>query len=103
MWIDVGDAAEPIERLCGYITRPALALQRLSTNGAGRVVYQLKTPYRDSTTHFVFESIEFPVRLAALVHRARGNSVRYHGILASNAKLRSAPGLNLSQPTQCAT
>jgi hypothetical protein len=36
-----------IERLCRYITRPALALERLSTNAAGQVVYQLKTPYRD--------------------------------------------------------
>jgi len=30
-----------IERLCRYITRPALALERLSTNEAGQVVYQL--------------------------------------------------------------
>jgi hypothetical protein len=76
--------------LCRYITRPALALERLSTNGAGQVVYQLKTPYRDGTTHFVFEPIEFLVRVAALVPRPRGNRVRYHGILAPNAKHRSA-------------
>lgn len=35
-----------------------------STNGAGQVVYQPKTPYRDGTTHFVFEPIEFLARLA---------------------------------------
>ena len=81
---------ERIERLCRYITRPALALDRLSANGAGQVVYQLKTPYRDGTTHFVFEPIEFLARLAALVPRPRGNLVRYHGILAPNAKHRSA-------------
>jgi len=81
---------ERVERLCRYITRPALALERLSTNGAGQVVYQLKTPYRDGTTHFVFEPIEFLARLAALVPRPRGNLVRYHGILAPNAKHRSA-------------
>jgi hypothetical protein len=46
------------------------------------VVYQLKTPYRDGTTHFVFAPIEFLARLAALVPRPRGNLVRYHGILA---------------------
>ena len=28
-----------------------------STNGAGQVVYQPKTPYRDGTTHFVFERL----------------------------------------------
>jgi hypothetical protein len=27
--------------LCRYTTRPALVLERLSTNGAGQVVYQL--------------------------------------------------------------
>jgi hypothetical protein len=91
---------ERIERLCRYITRPALALERLSTNGAGQVVYQLKTPYRDGTTHFVFEPIEFLARLAALVPRPRGNPVRYHGILAPNAKHRSAVVPNPSQRTR---
>ena len=43
------------------------------------VVYQLKIRYRDGTTHFVFEPIEFLARLAALVPRPRGNLVRYHG------------------------
>ncbi len=66
-------------------------------NGAGQVVYQLKTPYRDGTTHFVFEPIEFLARLAALVPRPRGNLVRYHGILAPNAKHRSAVVPNPSQ------
>ena len=42
-------------------------------------VYQLKTPYRGGTTHFVFEPIEFLARLAALVPRPRGNLIRYHG------------------------
>jgi hypothetical protein len=79
---------ERVERLCRYITRPALALEWLSTNGAGQVVYQLKTPYRDGTSQFVFEPIEFLARLAALVPRPRGNLVRYHGILAPNAKHR---------------
>jgi hypothetical protein len=88
---------ERIERVCRYITRPALALERLSTNGAGQVVYQLKTPYRDGTTHFVFEPIEFLARLAALAPRPRGNLMRYHGILAPNAKHRSAVVLTPSQ------
>ena len=86
-----------LERLCRYITSPALTLERLSTNGAGQVVYQLKTPYRDGTTHFVFEPIEFLARLAALVPRPRGNLVSYHGILAPNAKHGSAVVTNPSQ------
>jgi hypothetical protein len=89
-----------IERLCRYITRPALALDRLSTNAAGQVLYQLKTPYRDGTTHFVFEPIEFLARLAALVPRPRANLVRYHGILAANAKLRSRVVPNSAKRTR---
>lgn len=61
------------------------------------MVYQLKMPYRDGTTHFVFEPLEFLVRLAALVPRPRGNLVRYHGILAPNAKHRNAVVPNPSQ------
>ena len=60
-------------------------------------VYQLKTPYRDGTTHFVFEPIEFLARLAALVPRPRGNLVRYHGILTPHAKHRSAVVSNPSR------
>jgi hypothetical protein len=78
-----------------------LAPERLSTNRAGQVAYQLKTPYRDGTTHFVFEPIEFLARLAALVPRPRGNLVRYHGIFAPNAQHRSAvvPSSSKRTPT----
>ncbi|MGA0839956.1 MAG: transposase [Pseudomonadales bacterium] len=62
-----------LERLCRYITRPALCLERLSTNGAGQVVYQLKNPYRDGTTHILFSPADFIARLAALVPRPRIN------------------------------
>ncbi|MGH8864723.1 MAG: transposase [Burkholderiales bacterium] len=78
-----------IERLCRYVTRPALALERLSQNAAGQVIYALKTPYRDGTTHVVFEPLDFLAKLAALVPRPRAHRVRYHGILAPHAKQRS--------------
>ena len=52
-------------------------------------IYPLKTPYRGDTTHFVFAPLDFLARLAALVPRPRGNLVRYHGILAPNARHRS--------------
>ena len=68
--------------------RPALALERLSQNGAGQVVYELKTPYRDGTTHMVFEPMDFMAKLAALVPRPRANLVRYHGIFAPNFRDR---------------
>ncbi len=43
-----------LERLCRYITRPALATGRLALTPQGQVRYTLKTPYRDGTTHVIF-------------------------------------------------
>lgn len=65
-----------LERLCRYITRPALCLERLSTNAAGQVVYELKHPYHDGTTHILFSPEDFIARLAALVPRPRINLTR---------------------------
>jgi hypothetical protein len=45
---------DKIERLCRDIARPALASGRLALTAQGQVRYQLKTPYRDGTTHVVF-------------------------------------------------
>jgi hypothetical protein len=36
---------------CRYITRPALANERLSRNAKRQVVLRLKSRYRDGTTH----------------------------------------------------
>ena len=77
-----------LERLCRYITRPALCLDRLSVNSTGQVVYQLKNPFRDGTTHVLFSSQDFIARLAALVPRPRANLTRYHGVFASASSLR---------------
>ncbi len=49
------------------ISRPAVSEKRLSLNPNGNVRYQLKTPYRDGTTHVIFEPLDFIARLAALV------------------------------------
>jgi hypothetical protein len=40
-----------LERLCRYITRPAIANERLKRNRAGQVVLQLKSAWRDGTKH----------------------------------------------------
>jgi hypothetical protein len=40
-----------LERPWRYITRPAIANERLKHNPGGEVVLQLKSPYRDGTTH----------------------------------------------------
>ncbi len=79
-----------LERLCRYITRPALCLERLSTNAAGQVVYALKNPFRDGTTHVLFTPQDFIARLAALVPRPRVNLTRYHGVFAPSSPMRRA-------------
>jgi hypothetical protein len=82
------DQRKELEHLCRYITRPAIANERLKRNRAGQVVLQLKSPYKDGTTHIVMEPLEFMERLAALVPRLRLHLIRFHGVLAPNAKLR---------------
>lgn len=56
-----------LERLCRYISRPAVSEKRRSLMPNGNIRYQLKTPYRDGTTHVNFEPLDFIARLAALV------------------------------------
>ena len=51
--------------------------------------YQLKTPYRDGTTHVIFEPLDFIARLAALVPKPRVNLIRFHGVFAPNSKHRA--------------
>ena len=52
--------------------------------------YTLKTPYRDGTTHVVFEPLDFIARLAALVPAPRVHLTRYHGVFAPHSRWRAA-------------
>jgi Putative transposase len=83
------DQRKELEQLCRYITRPAIANERLKRNRASQVVLQLKSPYKEGTSHIVMEPLEFLERPAALVPRPRLHLIRFHGVLAPNAKLRS--------------
>jgi len=78
-----------LEHLCRYVTRPPLSSQRLSLREDGKVVHELRVPYRDGTTHFVFEPLVFIERLAALVPPPRMHQLTYHGVLAPGATWRS--------------
>ena len=104
---------DSLERLCRYIARPALSNERLSVNDRGQVVYRLKHPFGDGTTHVVLDPMEFMrhirvphpfgaasgcanrqscrfgiARLAALIPRPRTHLTRYHGVFAPNFKHR---------------
>ena len=80
---------DKLERLCRYITRPAIAEKRLSLTKQGKVRYELQTPYRDGTTHVIFEPVDFIAKLAALIPKPRVNLTRFHGIFAPNSKHRA--------------
>ena len=58
-----------LERLCRYIARPGVSEKRLAVTSHGKVRYELKTPYRDGTTHVIFEPLDFIAKLAALALR----------------------------------
>jgi hypothetical protein len=84
------DARTKLERLCRYVSRPAVAEERLGLTERGDVHLQLKTPYRDGTTHIILEPLDCLARLAALVPPPRMNLTRFHGVFAPRHALRSA-------------
>ena len=63
--------------------------KRLSLLRNGYVRYELKTPYRDGTTHVIFEPMDFIARLVALVLKPRVNLTRFHGVFAPNSAHRA--------------
>lgn len=83
--------AEPdkLERLCRYISRPPLSTQRLALTAGGHIRYTLKTPYRDGTTHVLFEPLDFLARLTALIPLPRVHLTRFHGVFAPHSHLRA--------------
>jgi hypothetical protein len=83
------DERNKLERLCRYISRPPVSEKRLSLTNNGNVRYELKTPYRDGTTHVIFEPLDFIARLAALVPTPRVNLTRFHGVFAPNSRYRA--------------
>ena len=83
-----------LERLCRYVARPPLALDRLEEQTNGLLSYRLKTRWRDGTTHVLMERCELLERLAPLIPPPRAHQVRYHGLLApcASGRDRIVPG-----------
>jgi hypothetical protein len=55
----------------------------------GTISYELKSPYKNGTTHVIFEPLDFIARLAALVPKPRFHLTRFHGVFAPNSKHRA--------------
>ncbi len=70
------DDRQALEQLCRYVTRPALANERVQTNAAEQVVLKLKTPWRDGTTHLVMSPLDFMQRWAARAIEERPSVAR---------------------------
>jgi hypothetical protein len=83
------DQRQQLERLCRYISRPAISEKRLSLTPNGNVRYQRKAPYRDGMAPVIFEPLDFIARLAALVPKPRVNLTRFHGVFAPNSSYRA--------------
>ena len=56
-----------LERLVRYVARGPIAVNRLSQSFPGQLLYHLKTPWRDGTTHVSFSPLDFIARLVALI------------------------------------
>ena len=55
----------------------------------GNLRYELKTPWRNGTTHVILEPLDFISRLVALVPKPRVHLTRFHGVFAPNSKYRA--------------
>ena len=85
--VGAGARAE-LERMVRYILRPPLKEQRLTLETQS-VLLELKTPWRDGTTHIRMSRERFIDRLVALVPPPAANTLLYGDILAANARLRA--------------
>ena len=81
-----------LEQLCRHITRPAWSYERVQLNAAGQVEIELKTAWRNGTTHLVMSPLEFMQRLAALVPRPRLHLIRFHGWTGPSGPSQVDPG-----------
>ena len=67
---------------------PPLAAGRLQIIDDEHLTFRLKTPWSDGTCFLVLSPLELIEKLAALVPPPRLNLIRYHGVLAPNARDR---------------
>lgn len=82
------DDRDALERLLRYMARPPLAQGRLMLREDGKVLWDLRRPWKDGTRGFVFDPMTFIARLAALVPHVREHQLTYHGCLAPASPLR---------------
>jgi Putative transposase len=90
---DVAVAArrrDQLEKVCRYILRPPLAVERLTESTGGQLLYCFRRPWSDGATALLLDPLELLERLAALVPPPRRPLLAYHGLLAPRSTWRSA-------------
>jgi len=81
---------DQLERLIRYTGRGAVALERLTEDANGDLMYRFTRPWSDGTTGIKLAPLELLEKLSALVPLPRAHLVRYGGCLAPHSKLRAA-------------
>jgi hypothetical protein len=79
-----------LEKLCRYVARPALALDRLQELADGRFAYRLRHAWADGTGTLLFEPVTLIEKLVALVPRPNAHLTRFHGVVAPHSSWRAA-------------
>ncbi len=79
---------DKLEKLVRYTARGSFSHKRLSQDKNGDLLYELKTPWSDGTTHIKLSPMELIEKLCALIPLPNYNLFRYCGVLAPNSKLR---------------
>lgn len=78
-----------VERMCRYLARPPIAMERLTETGDGNeLCYELKQAWREGTHLVRLDPNELLARIYAMVSPPRFHMVRFHGVLAPNSSLR---------------
>ncbi len=78
-----------LEKLCRYIARGPIATHRLRERPDGLLEYRLKRAWSNGLSSIIMSPTELIEKLVPLIPRPRKNLMRYHGVLAPNASLRS--------------
>ena len=93
-----GDNRAGVERLLRYCARPPFALERLHAMGSSaslsspeaRLLHRFPRPTPDGRTEILLSPLQLLERIARFVPPPRMHRHRYHGVLAPNARARSA-------------
>ena len=82
-------AREQLEHLCRSAA-PASGAGAIDGELRGQLMYQLPYPRRDGSTHLLLDPLELIEKLSVLIPPPRCHLLRFHGVLAPRAQLRSA-------------